>query len=365
MKDNKRKATIVTIYDPMPNIGNRLQNYAAQELLKKLNLEVDTLSFQRSVLSGKKKLKYFAQKITGFRLPGDTLYWKLFPQRIKAFENFNKRYIKTQHIKKISQIKPADYFVVGSDQVWNPHWYSDCALKKDLFLLNFAKDDQKVCLSPSFSLKTLPDEWQEWFKGNLSSFPKLAVRENEGAKIIKDLIDKEVAVTIDPTLMLDKDEWNKISLKPQNINCNKNYILTYFLGGRSELIEKDLEKYANEIGADIYHLLDMNQPDLYIIDPANFLYLVSHANLVVTDSFHACVFSFIYGKPFLLYNRNKNKDMMSRMNTLFDKFNLKRKYVDSGLYNELLECNYESGYNALSKERKKLTKFLIESMKII
>lgn len=365
MKDNKRKATIVTIYDPMPNIGNRLQNYASQELLKKFDLEVDTLSFQKSALSGKKKLKYVIQKLTGYRLPGDTLYWKLFPQQIKAFENFNKKYINTQYIKKVSQIKPADYFVIGSDQVWNPRWYSDCDLKKDLFLLDFAKDDQKVCLSPSFSLNTLPNEWKEWFKSNLSSFPKLAVRENEGAKIIKDLINEKATVTIDPTLMLDKDEWNKISLKPQNINCNKNYILTYFLGGRSDYIEKDLKKYANEIGADIYHLLDMKQPDLYIIDPANFLYLVSHAKLIVTDSFHACVFSFIYGKPFLLYNRNKNTDMMSRMSTLFDKFNLKRKYVGSGLYNELLECNYELGYNALDKEKEKLTNFLKKSMKII
>lgn len=362
MKDNKRKATIVTIYDPMPNIGNRLQNYAAQELLKKLNLEVDTLSFQRSAMPGKKKLKYFAQKITNFRLPGDTLYWKLFPQRIKAFEKFNKRYIKTQHINKISQIKPADYFVVGSDQVWNPHWYSDCDLKKDLFLLDFAKDNQKVCLSPSFSLKALPDEWKEWFKSNLSSFPKLAVRENEGAKIIKDLINKEATVTIDPTLVLDKDEWNKISLKPQNINCNKNYILTYFLGGRSDYIEKDLKKYANEIGADIYHLLDMNQPDLYIIDPANFLYLVAHANLVVTDSFHACVFAFLYNKPFLVYNRQGEEDMMSRLNTLLSKFSLERKYVDSGLANELFECDYKEGYIILEQEKKKLIDYLKKTM---
>ena len=103
MKDNKRKATIVTIYDPMPNIGNRLQNYAAQELLKSFDLEVDTLSFQKSILSGKKKIKYITQKITGYRLPGDKMYWKLFPQRIKAFENFNKKYINTQQIKKIKQ----------------------------------------------------------------------------------------------------------------------------------------------------------------------------------------------------------------------------------------------------------------------
>lgn len=362
MKDNKRKATIVTIYDPMPNIGNRLQNYAAQELLKSFDLEVDTLSFQKSILSGKKKIKYITQKITGYRLPGDKMYWKLFPQRIKAFENFNKKYINTQQIKKIKQIKPADYYVIGSDQVWNPQWYSDCALKKDLFLLNFAKDEQKVCLSPSFSLEILPDEWKDWFKSSLSSFHKLGVREKQGAKIIEDLINKEAVVTIDPTLMFDKDEWNKIALKPKSINCNKNYILTYFLGGRSDNIEKDLKSYANETGADIYHLLDMKQPNLYIIDPANFLYLVSHAKLIVTDSFHACVFSFIYGKPFLLYNRNKNEAMMSRMSTLFDKFDLKRKYVDSGLENELLECNYEFGYEILINERRKLIDFLKESM---
>lgn len=364
MRDRKFKATIVTIYDPMPNIGNRLQNYAAQEVLKGLGLQVTSLSFQKPVLSGKKKIKYIAQRLSRYHLPGDTRYWKLLPQRIKAFEAFNKKYIVTQRIRKINQIKQADYYVVGSDQVWNPKWYDDCDMKKEIFLLTFAKEKQKVCFSPSFSVNELPSEWVPWFEKHLSSFPMLAVREEAGGKIISELTGKKAAVTIDPTLMLDRMEWNKIASKPSKIECNKNFILTYFLGGRSEQINKDLEKYASEVSADVYNLLDMEQPDLYKCDPSEFIYLISHAKLIITDSFHACVFSFIYGKPFLLYKRSGSDNMMSRMITFFEKFDLKRKYIDSGLDNELLECDYQNGYSVLMKERKKLIQFLRTSMHI-
>ena len=106
------KASIVTIYDPKPNIGNRLQNYAVQEVLKQIGFQVNTLSFQKSLISGKQKLKALAQKMSGYKLPGDTTYWKGVPERVRKFEQFNQKYIVTQHINIIDQIEHADYFVL-------------------------------------------------------------------------------------------------------------------------------------------------------------------------------------------------------------------------------------------------------------
>ncbi|MDO4942005.1 MAG: polysaccharide pyruvyl transferase family protein [Lachnospiraceae bacterium] len=364
MSDKKLKVTIITIYDPMPNIGNRLQNYAVQKIMEDLGVQVDTISFEKPIITGKQKIKEIAQRLTGYRLPGDKVYWNLFPKRIRSFELFNREYIHTQRIRKIEQIKPADYYVIGSDQVWNPKWYTDNMLKKDIFLLRFAKPEQKVCFSPSFSVEKLPNEWEHWFKENLSSFPMLGVREEAGAKIIKELTGKDAVVTIDPTLMLDQEEWNKIATKPKNVDCSRSYILTYFIGGRSERINMDLRKYARELNAVVYNLFDMSQSCLYTTGPSDFLYLISNAKLVVTDSFHACVFSFIYGKPFLLYKRVGGQNMMSRMDTLFQKFDLERKFVDSRLENDLLECNYQQGYEVLIEERKKALQFLKDSMHI-
>lgn len=100
-------------------------------------------------------------------------------------------------------------------------------------------------------------------------------------------------------------------------------------------------------------------------DPSEFIYLIANAKLVMTDSFHACVFSFLFNKPFLVYSREGSEgNMMSRMDTLLGKFDLKRKYVDSGLSNDIFECDYSNGYKQLVKERAKVEAFLHKSLHI-
>lgn len=358
------KATIITLYDPLPNIGNRLQNYAVQEVLTQFGFKTDTISYEKPLLSSKQVLKEILQRISGYRIWGDEQYWKNVPRRIRAFESFNQKYIKTQHIQNIGQIKYADYFVLGSDQVWNPFWYSDLPIKRELFFLTFAESKQKVCFAPSFGIEKLPDEWKLWFAENLASFPMISVREEAGAEIIRELTGIDPFVMIDPTLMLDAQRWNKLATKPKRIDSDKTYILTYFLGGRSDKLQLDIENYAKSLNAVVYNLLDYEQPELYCTSPSDFLYLISHAKLILTDSFHGCVFSLLYGKPFLVYKRDGKLDMMSRIETFLKRFDLQRKYIESGIANQLLECDYEAGYKTLEEERKKTLDFLKISMHI-
>ena len=364
------KTTIITIYDPIPNYGNRLQNYAVQSVLKKFGCEVETVAFEKSpidTLNTKAKVKYKIQKLFRFKLPGNKNYWKCDLRKRFAFHRFNKKYISTKNICTLEEAKQiqTDYFVLGSDQVWNPAWYDSCSLKKDLFLLAFAQPEQRVCFSPSFGVEQLPKEWENWFNEHLADFPDISVREEAGAKIVKELTGKNATVLIDPTMMLDASEWVKIARKPKRVNCEKPYILTYFLGGRSERIENDLQKYARENNFAVYNFLDYNQPDVFVSDPGEFIYLIANAQLVMTDSFHACVFSFLFNKPFLVYAREgKENNMMSRMDTLLGKFDLKRKYVDSGLPNEIFECDYTNGYKRLDEERAKAEAFLRRSLHI-
>lgn len=359
------KITIVTIYDPLPNYGNRLQNYAVQSIFDNLGYETVTISYAKSVLPLKSKLKAYLMRLTSYQFTKNESYWKSFPYKVSAFDKFNREYIHTQHIKKIDQIKDSDYYVVGSDQVWNPSWYGKDDIKKDLFLLTFADQSKKVCISPSFGIDALPNEWKSWFAKHLVEFPHLAVREKSGAKIIKELTGQEAIVTIDPTLMLDRETWNKISRCPKNIVLETPYILTYFLGGRSEKINNDLQVFSQENNFAIYNLLDTLQPELYRAGPSEFLYLIDHANLIMTDSFHACVFSFLFGKPFLVYSREgKQNKMMSRIDTLLETFCLERKYVDSGIPNNLLECDYQKGYEVLTQERHKVMNYLKATMNI-
>lgn len=364
MDDNKILANIITIYDPSPNYGNRLQNYAVQEVLHKLGVEVVTLSFEKSICSLKIRIKYYLQLITGGCLANNRAYWKAYIPKVFAFDRFNKKYIKTRNITRMEEIEDSDFFIVGSDQVWNPTWYDSHPLKKYLYLLTFTEVSKKVCFSPSFGVSKLSEEWKPWFKEHLSGFRDISVRENAGARIIKELIDKDAVVLIDPTLMLDREQWRKISKKPcRKANASCPYIFTYFLGDVSQKVQADISRIAADKKYEVLHLMNVDTPALYASGPGEFIYLLDHAELILTDSFHACVFAFLFGKPFLVYSREGHEaDMMSRINTFLETFDLERKYVNSGIENELMECDYKTGYHILQAEQKKVIGFLKKSM---
>ena len=146
----------------------------------------------------------------------------------------------------MKEIREKDFFVVGSDQVWNPEWYEDCKIKKEMYLLTFADDSKKICFSPSFSVEKLPSKWEEWFRVNLNKFPRLSVREDTGAKIIENLTGRKAEVLIDPTLMLSKEEWKKLSA--DNKITEKDYILTYFWVVEMKKDRRRFKKIFERIG---------------------------------------------------------------------------------------------------------------------
>lgn len=359
------KAIIVTLYDPSPNFGNRLQNYAVQSVLKSLGFEIQTISYEKSRISTLSILKSFAQKLTGYRLTENRFYWECVFEKCKVFDRFNKNYINTVQVSQVEDIDlNSDYFVVGSDQVWNPSWYNN-TLKREMFLLTFAPDNKKVCFAPSFGVEKLPDEWVEWFQKNLSSFPMISVREESGAKIVKELTGRDAEVVIDPTMMLSKNDWLELAKAPSKIDIKTPYLLTYFLGDVTDRVKADINKYADMYNLKVINLMDSTQPEVYISGPQEFIYLISHAQLVLTDSFHACVFSFLFEKPFLVYPRAGNEgSMISRIQTLLSKFKLERKFVDSELDNDTLEADYKDGLHQLTHERKKALAFLQKAMNI-
>lgn len=362
------KVYIITIYDPNPNYGNRLQNYAVQYVMEKMGITAETISFEESKTTIKNFAKYLLQVLSGYKLPGDTNYWRCEAPRQIIFEKFNRDYITTYKIRSLAETDKlqADYYIIGSDQVWNPNYYGESQLKKNIYFAAFAEAEKKVCFSPSFGIQELPQEWIPWFREQLLSFRYISVREEAGAGIVKRLLDKDAEILIDPTMMLTACDWMKLAKEPVHVDFSKPYILTCFLGGRSEKAEKDLAAYAGENGLAVYHLQDFSQPHIYAAGPCEFIYLVSQARLVMTDSFHACVFSFLFRKPFLVYDRaGKGDSMMSRLYTFLDKFSLRRKYADSGIPNDIFECHYEEGYKRLLTEREKVKQFLNKSMNFV
>ena len=357
------KIGIVSLFGNF-NYGNRLQSYASQIILRKMGFQTSVIYLKSYKERIRDIIKNFFLIIPLCLLPERFKRKRMFWLRQKVFNEFNRTHIDTKGYLSIKNIEDKDFFVVGSDQVWNPKHYND--VKKQLFFLTFTSSSKRICLSPSFGLSDIPPQWKDFFKEALSGFPRLSVREKRGAEIIKELTGRDAEVLIDPALMLDKEQWLKIAKKPKNVDFDTKYVFNYFLGDMPARAKLDGEKVAEELNGRIYNIMDFNSPELYISGPSEFLYFIEHATVVQTDSFHACVFSFLFGKPFLLYAREgKDTDMFSRMETLFSTFGLKRKYVGSGEKNDVYECDYTYGYEKLKAEREKVTKFLKQSMNII
>lgn len=352
-----KKIAIVTIDDT--NLGNRLQNYAVQQELVALGGKPETL--RHSCLMGRGTnflpIRYCVRLIQSVRKKIKNR------KKINIYSDFRKKITWSKYYlgrkREVSRIlNKYDYILVGSDQVWNTNWYGE------QMFLSFVPPEKRVSYAASFGITSIPEDKRAMVRENLLKFKAISVREEAGAKIVKELTGRDATVLVDPTLMLDKEEWIKIEKKPRRVDFSKPYILTYFLGQKTERMERDVKKQAGKNGLQVFNLMDKQEKALYATGPGEFIYLVHHATLVMTDSFHACVFSFLFGKPFLLYERVGSCDMMSRMDTLFDTFDLRRKYVDSGLPNAVLECDYSVGYKNLERERKKAIEFLKNALEL-
>ena len=355
-----KKICIVTLYDTN-NYGNRLQNYAVQQTVKKTGYGCESLINVKEYSNIKNKLKNFLK----FFLKRRYRSFILFNKNIK-FSN-----IKIDNSKILTKEKTNilnrkyEYFITGSDQVWNP------TLKRfnKLELLYFVgKSKKRIAFSASFGIEKLPTESEHMFTNELKKFKNISVREEAGKKIVKELIETpKPEVLIDPTMLLTAQEWDKVSKKPKQLKNIKEdkYILNYFLGELSESRKKEIEKIAKENNCHIINILDKEDP-FYACGPSEFLYLEKNAFLICTDSFHSCVFAILYNTPFVIFDReDKAVNMNTRINTLLSKFKLEdRRFNGKKITKENLKHDYTEAYKILEKERKKSEDFLKKALDI-
>ena len=254
-----------------------------------------------------------------------------------------------------------DYFITGSDQVWNPTF----GRLREVDLLEFTEPKKRISYAASFGISSLPEQYNEKLKNALKDYKAISVREDAGKKIIENVVGrKDVQVLIDPTMLLTAAEWDKVAKKPEQLKTDR-YILNYFLGELSEKRKEEIDRIAKENDCEVINILDKNSP-FYCTGPSEFLYLEKHAFLVCTDSFHSSVFAILYNRPFIVFGREDNTvSMNSRIETLINKFNLKnREYNGKEITKENLNHDYTEAYEILNEERKKSMTFLMKALDV-
>lgn len=338
-----KKIGIMTIYDEN-NYGNRLQNYAVQTVLKKMGFDVETIKYNidytLSIVKPGKRLDCFRKFNKKINFAPDEL---IMSQNSDIKENLDARY---------------DYVVIGSDQIWN---YNFKALFSDKVFGSFVSKEKRIALSASIGVEVLPELNERLLKSRkyMNEMKGISVREFAGKRLVKEISGRDdVEVLVDPTMLLTKEEWEDIAIKPEWFEDGKRYILKYFLG-ESEHDKFVLQEFANKHNLDIIDIGDINSK-YYDIGPSEFLYLEKNAQMVVTDSFHSCVFAILFNTPLAIHKRiDKNeKDMYSRMETLMEKFDLKHIEYTGVLHEELFKVNKDALKEKLEYERSLSKKYL-------
>ena len=290
----------------------------------------------------------------------------LLNRREINFKRFNESYTKTINpivarknkdvVKQFEQME-INFFVVGSDQVWNPYFggYS-------YEFLTFAPKEKRFSFAASIGTDQIPENQKPYFKKYLSEMNYISVRENKAAEIVKDLTGRDVDVVLDPTLLLPKEQWIEIVSKP-NIEIDENYICTYFLGEIPEAVYS----FAKKKNLKIYKLNSIEQKELYDINPAEFLYMIKNADYVLTDSFHAVVFSIIFNKDFYVFERKQAgvANMFSRIETITQRFDLQSRIQSREVIKEEKTItNWLEIERDLQNERKQTFNKLLDAMGI-
>ena len=355
-----KKIGIVTIIDNH-NFGNRLQNYATYYIFKRhyginavtLASHCDSRVDHGALIPGlKDSAVVVLSHVHGF-------VEKRFSPRVNRWVSFVKwsQRIPVKHYYDSYDLPEKvgtqfDYLFAGSDQIWN---YSFSSERFQNYFLQFAAPQKRAAISASFGIEEIPEEWMQQYTEGLSGMKHISVREDAGARIVKELTGREVPVLIDPVMMLDREEWLAVAEKPR-VDLSKPYVLKYYLGDKDD---KRIDLWAEKNGYRIYELMREEDPDLYSAGPGEFLTLIDNAALVCSDSFHCIALSILLKRPFIVYARKGSLDnISSRMDTLLGKFDFQDRWDTCLKEEEYLNCDYSRLDKKLAAERKRFLAYV-------
>lgn len=318
------------------NYGGTLQAYALMEILKKLGHEPELIFVQledKNVVSQLKK--YLSIYILSY-LSKKWSYNKITPIKKQNTNYFISKYInpKTKAIytendfAKIVKDK-YDAYIAGSDQVWRPGMYKFI----NYAFFDFVKNPNAILLSYAASFGV--DVWEyteeqtKKFKEQIERFRAISVREDSGIRLCEKHFGVHAEHVLDPTMLLSVDDYRKIIHKEKE-QSHEGELLTYILDQTDEKVEL-INLVSQEFGIKPYTInvksTDINANINDQIYPAitSWLKGFDDAKYVITDSFHGCVFSILFNKPFIVYGNKKRG--MARFNSLLQLFDLQDRLI--------------------------------------
>ncbi len=298
------------------NYGTALQVSALCNIIQKAGHAVDVVNYCPNGTPVLRPtdglLRHFSKKaLKKLKSRGQRTYTA--PQREALFDAFYDEHLTfTEPCSIFSDFRALndtyEAFVCGSDQIWAPSCFDP------RYFLDFAEEsDRMIAYAPSVGLPRIadPDVAAE-MKRLTARFGSLSTREASGSALIAELIGRPVATVLDPTLLLDAEDWSQLTATDTPDDAN-GYVLAYFLRDNPVYWQKVYAlaaqlklpvKVIPVFTSDIPRNGCITEP----IGPREFVQLIKHAAFVCTDSFHGTVFALNFEREFFTFERFKAKE---------------------------------------------------------
>lgn len=314
------KLGILTLV-PYDNYGGILQGYALQTVLERMGHDVTIMRTKLyNWVSLKNKILRFVwwvkdryvKRKAGISclVPGTYLDYRV--ARIKPFIDkhihFTREFSSTSDLYRFQDKSQYDGFVVGSDQTWRP------CLSPDLYhmfcdFLPASSHKLRIAYAASFGVDTneFSDVQLGICKPLIKKFQAISVREESGVKLCKDMFGVEAKHVLDPTMLLNKEDYLELikDYRPQNEHVDLMQYMFFFNHEENAIIAKT-SSLLNMKPVNLMTKYFLNQvqdksqlPDAQFLPVEEWISAYSRAKFVLTDSFHGTVFCIIFNVPFL------------------------------------------------------------------
>lgn len=367
--EKKIKIGILTFHN-VYNYGAVLQAYALQQYMNCNGFENEIINFSRrkqkdltDIVSTRNGIKRFIKSL---------LLLPVLSQRIvrkKKFDDFinHRLYLSKKVYNEKSDISDTNSlystFVIGSDQVWNVRKKSDTSL---VYFLKFADNNKKkIAYAPSVGISTI-NELQS-YKEELLKFDFISCREFGGARELSKLLNKDVPVVLDPTLLIQSEVLMKLSDKADE----EKYILYYSLDGfdkrkhNMEILDELKKKFNLKL-----KIITPEWPfhrkygdDIVNAGPEEFITLIKNAELVCTTSFHGTALAIKFERPLFVLEDKDTPD--ERKRSLLNQLGIENRIIscmDDVNKNRSYYMDYVDITKKLNKLQKQSSEYLINSL---
>ena len=357
------KVSFITVHVGF-NFGSKLQAIATSEVLRKLgylpicvNYVPSRVTYKRYWQTSFSSILKFLRRFLFFPIQVITRY-KFDSYLNKHCKVSKPIYAEDDFIKRCPK---ADIYISGSDQLWNythnegndTHYFFDGIVGK------------KIAYASSIGMTSLPEDYAAYVKEQLSQYAAISVREQSAVELLGKM-GVNATHLLDPTFMLNKEEWKPFASKRL---VKEKYLFVYLPYNikDKDLIYRSVRKIAKEKNLKVVSYSDNVIKDkyadqtIYFVNPGDVLSLILHAEVVMTNSFHGTAFSINLNKQFWTYMPSSfSTRITSILNLCGLNARLLEEEISDNQINEIADFNHTN--NVLQQERQKAYDFLTKAL---